>query len=260
MPIGSKAANDQGVSVRNEVGEAEWALRVDLAAAYRLVAHFGWDEMIFTHLTVRVPGPEHHFLINPLGLFFEEITASSLVKINLAGEKILPSPYPVNPAGFVIHSALHEAREDAQCVLHVHTIAGTAVASQRGGLLPLTQDAMTQWGDIAYHDYEGLALEPGEKERLVADMGDKNCMILRNHGLLTVGDTIGAAFLRLFFLQRACEMQIAAQAGGASLILHTDAMGARVHHQASHGFEKPAALNWAALLRKADRLDPTYKS
>ncbi len=230
MPNGSRAEHDQELAVRDQVGEAEWALRCDLAAAYRLVAHFGWDELIFTHLTVRVPGSGHHFLINPLGLLFEEITASSLVKIDLEGNKVLPSPYPVNPAGFVIHSALHDAREDAQCVLHVHTIAGSAVASQRDGLLPLTQDALTQWGDIAYHAYEGLALEAGEKERLVADMGDKHCMILRNHGLLTVGDTIGGAFLRLFFLQRACEMQIAAQAGGA------------------------------ALLRKADRLDPTYKS
>lgn len=259
MSFDAKAANDDSHVIRRQVGETEWALRVDLAAAYRLVAHFGWDEMIFTHLTVRVPGPDHHFLINPLGLFFEEITASSLVKIDLQGEKVMPSPYPVNPAGFVIHSALHDAREDAQCVLHVHTVAGTAVASQRDGLLPLTQDALTQWGDIAYHDYEGLALEDGEKERLVADMGDKGCMILRNHGLLTVGKTVGEAFLRLFFLQRACEMQIAAQSGGRPLILQDDAMGHRVHQQATYGFDKPAALNWAALLRKADRLDPTYK-
>ncbi|GEQ98133.1 class II aldolase [Iodidimonas gelatinilytica] len=260
MTVQSHPANDQGTTLREKVGEVEWQARVDLAAAYRLVAHFGWDELIFTHLTLRIPGPEHHFLINPLGLFFEEITASSLVKVGLDGQKVIESPYAVNPAGFTIHSAIHQGCEDAKAVLHVHTVAGTAVASQRDGLLPLTQDALTQWGDIAYHDYEGLALEEGEKARLVADMGMAHSMILRNHGLLTIGETIGEAFLRLFFLQRACEMQIAAQSGGAPLIMLDDAMGQRVFAQANSGFEKPAALNWAALLRKADRLDPTYKS
>ncbi|GAK33338.1 putative aldolase class 2 protein [alpha proteobacterium Q-1] len=257
-------AVDQGPKspdgLRDQVSKEEWAAREDLAAAYRLVAHFGWDELIFTHLTMRVPGPEHHFLINPLGLFFDEVTASSLVKIDLAGKKVIDSPYAINPAGFVIHSALHESRDDARCVLHVHTVAGTAVASQRDGLLPLTQDALTQWGDISYHDYEGLALEAGEKERLVADMGTRHLMILRNHGLLTIGETVGAAFLRLFFLQRACEMQIAAQSGGVPLLVLDEAMGQRVFHQAATGFDQPAALSWAALRRKADRLDPGYRN
>lgn len=238
---------------------SERQLRVDLAAAYRLVAHFGWDELIFTHLTVRIPGPEHHFLINPFGLMFEEVTASSLVKVDLQGNKVEASPYPVNPAGFTIHSAVHAAREDAQAVMHVHTIAGTAVASQQEGLLPLTQDALTLWTDVAYHDYEGLALEPGEKERLVADFGSKGVMILRNHGLLTVGASVGEAFLRLYFLERACEMQVAAQAGGDALRLQNAATGARVSEQASSGFSTVVPLNWAALVRKADRLDPSYR-
>lgn len=243
----------------NENKPDERQLRTDLAAAYRLSAHFGWDELIFTHFTVRIPGPEHHFLINPLGFMFEEITASSLVKIDLDGNKVEDSPYPINPAGFTIHSAIHAAREDAQAVLHVHTIAGTAVSAQRDGLMPLSQDALTLWGDIAYHDYEGLALEEGEKERLVADLGTKGAMILRNHGLLTVGNTIGEAFLRLFFLQRAAEMQIAAQSGGGPLIVQSDAMGARVFSQASAGFPLAAPMSWAALVRKADRIDPGYR-
>ncbi|RMD90041.1 MAG: class II aldolase/adducin family protein [Alphaproteobacteria bacterium] len=245
-------------TVRQQVGEEEWRLRVDLAAAYRLVAHFGWDELIFTHLTVRVPGPEHHFLINPFGLLFEEVTASSLLKVDPAGNKVLDSPHPVNPAGFTIHSAIHMAREDARAVMHVHTVAGTAVASQAEGLLPLTQNALVILGDLACHDYEGLALDADEKARLVADLGDRHQMLLRNHGLLTVGETIGEAFLRLFFLERACEMQIAAQAGGGRLLLQDEAMAARVAGQGAVGFDAPAALNWAAMLRKAARLDPSF--
>ncbi|RMF16743.1 MAG: class II aldolase/adducin family protein [Alphaproteobacteria bacterium] len=247
------------LSLRQQVGEEEWRARVDLAAAYRLVARFGWDELIFTHLTLRLPGPEHHFLINPFGLLFEEVTASSLVKIDIDGNKVMDSPYPVNPAGFTIHSAIHAAREDAKCVLHVHTIAGTAVAAREDGLLPLTQDALTLWGDIAYHDYEGLALEEGEKERLVADLGEKSCMILRNHGLLTVGENVAEAFIRLFFLQRACEMQVAALAGGGGLRLQSEEMGARVSAQARAGFGAPAQIAWAALLRKLERDDPGYQ-
>jgi len=255
-----EAANDTGASLRGQVSEEEWRLRCELAAAYRLVAHFGWDELIFTHLTLRLPGEDHHFLINPFGLLFEEVTASSLVKIDLEGNKVAESPYPVNPAGFTIHSAIHAARPDAQAVLHLHTIAGTAVASQNDGLLPLTQDALTQWDDIAYHDYEGLALEDGEKARLVADLGDRNSLILRNHGLLTVGETVGDAFLRLFFLQRACEMQIAAQTGTEPLLLQPETMGHRVAEQARSGFGAAAQMSWSALLRKADRLDPSYRA
>lgn len=253
-----EAANDSGASLRETVGEAEWRLRVELAAAYRLVAHFGWDELVFNHLTARVPGPEHHFLINPFGLLFEEITASSLVKIDVNGNKVLDSPFPVNPAGFIIHSAIHRAREDALCIMHVHSVAGAAVASQAEGLLPLTQNALTQWTEIACHDYEGLAIEPGERERLVADLGARQILILRNHGLLTIGRDVGEAFLRLYFLERACEMQIAAQAGGADLLPLPASMAERVAAQARTGFGQPAALVWQALMRKAERLDPEF--
>lgn len=251
------AGKDEG-DVRAAVGEEEWRLRVELAAAYRLVAHFGWDELVFNHLTARVPGPEHHFLINPFGLLFEEITASSLVKIDVNGNKVLDSPYPINPAGFIIHSAIHQAREDAQCIMHVHSVAGAAVASQADGLLPLTQNALTQWTEVAYHDYEGLAIEPGERERLVADLGARQVLILRNHGLIAIGGDVGEAFLRLFFLERACEMQIAAQAGGADLLPLPAAMGERVAAQARSGFGQPAAYVWRALMRKAERLDPGF--
>lgn len=255
-----KAANDPGSSGDGRNGEAEWSLRVDLAAAYRLAALFGWDELIFTHFSARLPGPEHHFLINPFGLLFEEITASSLVRIDALGQPVTPTAHIVNPAGFTIHSAIHAAREDAQAVLHLHTVAGTAVASQADGLLPLTQNAFVVLADLAYHDYEGLALEAGEKERLVADLGNRNAMLLRNHGLLVVGETVADAFVRLFFLQRACEMQIAAQAGGGALVMPGVEMGETVAAQAAAGFDRPAELTWKALLRKLDRLDPSYKS
>ena len=245
--------------VKDQVSAEEWKLRQDLACAYRLVAHYGWDELIFTHLSLRLPGDEHHFLINPLGLMFDEITASNLVKIDLTGRKVMPSPYIINPAGFTIHGAIHTARDDAQAVLHVHTIAGAAVSAQKGGLLPITQDALLGWDDLSYHDYEGLALEEGEKERLVADLGDKSLMILRNHGLLTVGPTVGDAFVRLFLLQRACEMQVAAQAGG-ELILQDDAMGQKVSGQGRTSFSAGAQLSWAALKRRMDRLDPGYQA
>lgn len=252
------AASQLQGSVRDQVSEEEWKVRVDLAAAYRLVAYYGWDDLIFTHLTMRVPGPEHHFLINPYGMMFEEVTASSLVKIDLDGKKVMPNDYDVNPAGFTIHSAIHAARDDAHAVLHVHTAEGVAVSAQKRGLLPISQNAMTQWGDIAYHDYEGLALDAGEKERLVADLGSCNLFILRNHGLLTTGRSVGAAFTRLFFLQRACEIQIMAQAGGADLIEQPEAMGQRVYQQANHGMGNGLGLGWAALMRKARRIDPGF--
>lgn len=255
-----KAANDAGSSGDGRHGAEEWALRVDLAAAYRLAAYFGWDELIFTHFSLRLPGPEHHFLINPFGLLFEEITASSLVRIDAEGRPVTPTADIVNPAGFTIHSAIHAARSDAQAVLHLHTVAGTAVASQAEGLLPLTQNAFVVLADLAYHDYEGLALEAGEKERLVADLGKRNAMLLRNHGLLVVGETVADAFLRLFFLQRACEMQIAAQSGGGALVLPGAEMADKVAAQAAAGFDSPAALTWTALLRKLDRLDTSYRS
>src|SRR5438552_11502723 len=204
--------------VVQEMSEQEWQARVDLAAAYRLVAHYGWDDLIFTHLSARVPGPEHHFLINPYGMFFEEITASSLVKVDLKGEKVMDSPFEINPAGFTIHSAVHEAREDAQCVIHLHTTEGVAVSCQKEGLLPISQQSLYPLMGLAYHDYEGVALNPEEKVRLVRDLGDQHSMILRNHGLLTCGASVADAFLFMYILQKACEVQIRAQAGGGELI------------------------------------------
>src|SRR5438067_11281084 len=173
-------------SIREQVSDAEWQTRVDLAAAYRLVALYGWDDLIFTHISARVPGPEHHFLLNPYGMMFDEVTASSLVKVDLAGNKVMESPYFINPAGFTIHSAVHAAREDALCVMHLHTDYGIAVSAQKEGLLPISQQAMFPLSSLAYHDYEGLALNEAEKPRLVSDLGEKRFMILRNHGLLTI--------------------------------------------------------------------------
>jgi len=173
--------------VREKVGEAEWQARVNLAAAYRLVALFGWDDLVFTHISARVPGPAHHFLINPYGMMFEEITASSLVKVDLDGNIVMETPYPIAPAGFVIHSAVHAAREDAKCVLHIHSVNGIAVSAQREGVLPISQQSTFVLSSIGYHDYEGLALNDDEKSRLVRDLGNNAFLMLRNHGLLTVG-------------------------------------------------------------------------
>jgi ribulose-5-phosphate 4-epimerase/fuculose-1-phosphate aldolase len=247
-------------SLENEVSPEEWQARVDLAATYRLVAHYGWDDMIFTHISARVPGPEHHFLINPYGLLFEEITASSLVKIDVDGNKVVDSPYPVNPAGFTIHSAIHMNREDAHCVIHLHTTDGIAVSAQEQGLLPLDQHAMMVSGDIAYHDYEGIALDLDERERLVKDIGDKNVMILRNHGTLSVGNTCADAFLRIYYLERACSMQVRALAGGVKWnranqgVPETTAMQGKMALSGMVG-----GLAWPALLRKLDRIDPSYR-
>ncbi len=195
-------------SVREQVSEAEWKVRVDLAAAYRLVALFGWDDLVFTHISARVPESDHHFLINPYGMLFDEITASSLVKIDLEANILLDTGWPVNPAGFTIHSAVHEAREDAGCVMHLHTVDGTAVASSKQGLLPLNQTAQLVIGDLAYHDYEGVAFDHDERPRLQKDLGDHSVVLLRNHGTLTIGETIGAAFTKMYFLERACSMQV----------------------------------------------------
>jgi ribulose-5-phosphate 4-epimerase/fuculose-1-phosphate aldolase len=205
-------------SVQAHVTPGEWAVRTDLAAAYRAVAMFGWDDLVFTHLSARVPGPDHHFLINPYGMMFEEITASSLVKVDLAGNKVMDSPFEINPAGFTIHGAVHEAREDAQCVMHLHTMQGVAVSCQKAGLLALSQQSLFPLSSIAYHDYEGVALNPEEKVRLVRDLGDKHNLILRNHGLLTCAETVADAFLYMYILQRACEVQVLAQAGGGELV------------------------------------------
>lgn len=254
-------ADAKALDVRRRVSAEEWRLRVDLAAAYRLIALYRWDDLVFTHISARVPGPEHHFLINPYGALFEEITASSLVKIDLQGKAVMDTPFAVNPAGFVIHSAIHAAREDAQCVLHTHTAAGIAVSAQKNGLLPISQQSIFPLSSIAYHDYEGVALKDDEKPRLVRDLGDRTYLILRNHGLLTVGATIPDAFLSMYTLQRACEIQIAAQGNGAELIPVPQSIvdsAVEVRSTATRGLG--GQLVWPGLLRKLDRIDPGYAS
>lgn len=248
-------------SINNEVSPEEWRMRVDLAALYRIVAMYGWDDLIFTHLTARIPGGDHHFLINPYGCLFEEITASSLVKIDLHGNKVMDSPYDINPAGFTIHSAIHEAREDAVCVMHLHTRAGIGVSAQKKGLLPISQQASVVMSNISYHDYEGIALNPEEKERLVKDLGDKKLMILRNHGTLTLGRSVAGAFLAMYTLETACQAQIAAQSGGAELTMIPDSIiNGAMKASNTTTKNKGGSLAWPALLRKLDRLDPSYKS
>jgi len=244
--------------LRTEVSDEEWAQRVDLAALYRLVALHGWDDFLFTHLSARVPGPEHHFLINPMGLCFDEITASSLVKVNTAGEKVIDSPYEINPAGFTIHSAVHMAREDAMFVMHLHTDDGVAVSAMADGLMPLSQHAM-QLGEIAYHDYEGVALDLDERERIVADLGDKQFLLLRNHGTLTVGTTANAAFMAMFYLERACTMQVRALASGN---VNVPPQGApeKAAQQSTGLFDGSVdRIAWPAWLRKLDRVDSSFR-
>ncbi len=248
-------------SVRDKVSAAEWATRVDLAACYRLIAAHGWDDLVFTHISARVPGGDHHFLINPYGLMFEEVTASNLVKVDLKGAKVMESPFDVNPAGFVIHSAIHAAREDAACVMHLHTPAGVAVAAQKDGLLPISQQSLFVLSSLSYHPYEGVALNEAEKPRLVADLGKSAFLLLPNHGLLTVGRSIADAFLAMYTFERACEIQVMAQSGGGALIPIPKPIleGARAQSaQVTRGLG--GALAWPALLRKMDRLDPGYRS
>ncbi|MFI8849444.1 class II aldolase/adducin family protein [Streptomyces sp. 891-h] len=248
------------------VSDEESRLRRELAAVYRLVAHFRMTDLIFTHISARVPGPEQHFLINPYGLLFEEITASNLVKINLAGHPVEETPHPVNPAGFVIHSAVHAARPDAHCVLHTHTKAGCAVAAQGHGLLPLNQISMEFYGRLGYHDYEGVALNLAEQQRLVADLADHPAMILRNHGLLAVGETPAQAFLRMYYLDKACEIQTAAAAGGGKLVTPPPDICALTARQLAGEDdssdlqdEKAYDLAWSALLRLVERVAPDYR-
>lgn len=246
--------------VRAVVGEAEWKVREDLAACYRLVAQFGWDDLVFTHISARVPGPEHHFLINPYGLLFEEITASSLVKIDLQANVVLDTGFPVNPAGFTIHSAVHEVREDAHCVMHLHTPDGTAVSTMTEGLLPLNQTAQLILGDLAYHDYEGVALDHDERPRLQADLGDRSTMLLRNHGTLTLGATVAEAFTRMYFLERACQMQVRTLSQGRELYPTADAVIGKNEAIGRMGLTQAAnLLIWPALLRKLERTDPGYR-
>ncbi|MGB3721543.1 MAG: class II aldolase/adducin family protein [Pacificimonas sp.] len=248
--------------VRSQVSEEEWAVRVDLAAAYRLVALYGWDDLIFTHLSARVPGPEHHFLINPYNLMFEEITASSLVKIDTDGQPVMETPYMTNAAGFTIHSAIHMARDDAHAVLHLHTPHGQAVSAMASGLLPHTQTAMIALHNVAYHKYEGIATDLEERERLVEDIGDKHALILRNHGTLTVGETVADAFLRMYFLERACETQVhMLSAGRANLNEPPKGTPEKVAGQTAPQNMAMVSqhLAWPALLRKLDRIDPGFR-
>jgi ribulose-5-phosphate 4-epimerase/fuculose-1-phosphate aldolase len=245
---------------KNEVSAAEWQTRVDLAAAYRLVALFKWDDLVFTHISARVPGRDNEFLINPYGLLFEEITASSLVKIDMQGNKLDETPFAVNPAGFTIHSAIHGARHDAQCVLHTHTLNGVAVSAQRDGVLPLSQQSIFVLSSLAYHDYEGVALRDDEKPRLVADLGNANFLMLRNHGLLTVGATIADAWINMYLFEAVCTIQTRAQSGGGPLV-HIDRRiiesAQQQAAQVTRG-QGGGALNWPGLLRRLDRSAPGY--
>jgi ribulose-5-phosphate 4-epimerase/fuculose-1-phosphate aldolase len=241
-----------------ELSERE--VRVQLAACYRLIAHFGMDDLVFTHISARVPGTTDHFFINPYGLHFSEITASSLVKIDLDGDLVEDNGHPVNQAGFVIHSAVHAARHDVACVLHTHTRAGVAVSCLAEGLLPLNQTSLQFHNRIAYHDYEGVALDLDERQRLVADLGDKRVLILRNHGLLTAGRTIPEAFSLMYYLNEACRIQLDIMASGGKMAL----VGGQTAEKTARQFERPDSSygqrEWPALLRLLDRKDPSYRN
>jgi ribulose-5-phosphate 4-epimerase/fuculose-1-phosphate aldolase len=254
IPVGAESAA--------RYSPEEWAVRIDLAAAYRLVAHFHWDDLVFTHITARVPGPEDHFLINPYGMLFDEITASSLIKIDMHGRKVEESSWPINPAGFTIHSAIHAARHDVQCVLHTHTINGVAVSAQKNGVLPVSQQSIFVLQNLGYHDYEGVALRDEEKPRLVASLGRKSFLMLRNHGLLTVGRSVAEAFQAMYIFEATCAIQLRAQSGGAELIpvepriIETAMEQAR---QVSNG-QGADQLIWPGLKRRLDRIDGSYRT
>jgi ribulose-5-phosphate 4-epimerase/fuculose-1-phosphate aldolase len=252
-------------SLEGKVSDEEWAIRVDLAAAYRMVAYYGWDDLIFTHLSARIPGPEHHFLLNPYNLMFEEVTASSLIKVDAHGNPVQPTPFITNPAGFTIHSAIHMAREDAHAVMHVHTPAGQAVSAHGEGLLPLTQTAMLVRGDLAFHDYEGVAVDLSERERLVEDIGDNNLMLLRNHGTLALGASPGEAWMHIHQLETACTAQVRTLSiGRENVLIAPQEAQDEVRRQISRarsplqGERSTADLVWAASLRKAERLSPGF--
>ena len=251
----------------SEMSPEEQELRIQLAAAYRVIHHLGWSELIWTHTTVRVPGPEHHFLINPYGLRFDEVCASNLVKVDLDGNIVDDSPHEINPAGFVIHSAIHMERPDAQCVMHTHTLAGMAVAALQEGLLPISMYALGYYDRIAYHDFEGPSIDVEERARLAANLGDKNVLILRTHGLLTCGQTVGQAFVRMFRLERACQVQIAAQSTGAKLTIppsHICELSAKrsddfLAIESGKGYSKHPNPEFDALVRLMDRVDPSFR-
>lgn len=249
-----------GARVRERISAEEWAVREDLAACYRLAAYFRMTDLIYTHISARVPGPEHHFLINAFGQTWDEITASSLVKVTLDGDIVDdPLGLGINRAGYVIHSAVHRARADVGCVIHTHTPAGIAVAAQEHGLLPISQHAMRFSGRLAYHDYEGLALELDEQQRLVRDLGAHNAMILRNHGLLTCGTGVAQAFDLMYYLERACQIQVQALAGGSPVRIPAPEVAAKVAHQFANLGYKARMPDWAALRRMLDRTQPDYR-
>jgi ribulose-5-phosphate 4-epimerase/fuculose-1-phosphate aldolase len=247
-------------SLKQVVSAEEWQLRVDLAACYRLVALYGWSDLVFTHISARIPGPEHHFLINPYGLMFDEITASSLVKVDQTCNKLTDSPFPVNPAGFTIHSCIHEVRDDAGCVLHTHSRAGVAVSAQKCGVLPISQQSTFVLASLAYHDYEGVALRDDERPRLQKDLGDKTFLVLRNHGLLVTGKTIPEAFLSMYTFENTCRIQIDAQAGGELVHVNPKILDGLAQVMKAVTAGQGANLAWPALLRKLDRTDPSYKT
>ena len=254
----------KGVMASEQVSDvtrdAEWTARVELAALYRLAALYGWDDAIFTHISMRVPGPAHHFLINPYGVFFEEMTASALVKVDLDGRIVEETPYSINPAGFTIHSAVHAARDDAYCVMHLHTVHGVGVSAQAHGLLPLSQTALVVLPTLAHHDYEGIALDLSERERLVRDLGVKSLMLLRNHGTLACGPTAASTWLNMFFLERACEQQVAALSGGRAEVLMApdDSVDVVADQTKGTGAAGLGTLAWPGFLRQLDRKLPGY--
>lgn len=251
--------------IRSQCSEAEWETRVNLAACYRLVDSFGWSDLLGTHISARVPGEENAFLINPYGLLFDEITASSLVKIDEEGNILSPTEYHINPAGFVIHSAIHMAKPELECALHTHTPAGTAVATAKSGLKPLTQHAMAIYAHVAYHGYEGIATDLSERERLVADLGDANILFLRNHGLLTVGRSIAEAFVWMYRAERACRMQVAIQQTGEESVeipaeVQEITIQRNIKANSPEGHRPIGVYEWPALLRRLDRTDQSYRN
>lgn len=247
--------------IKDAVSAEEWQTRVDLAAVYRLVAHYGWDDLIFTHISARVPGAVHHYLINPYGVLFHEITASSLAKVDIECKPVMETTYKVNPTGFVLHSTIHAAREDAGCVMHTHTDYGIAVGIQKQGLLPLSQHSLGPLASIAYHDYEGFVISPEEQMRLVADLGKAVHLVLRNHGLVTIGASPADAFLLMYDFERACKMQILAQSGGYELNRIRDSVCEKLLREFGDSNKAfGAELIWPGLLARLDRLDPSYRS
>lgn len=240
--------------------DAEWRTRIDLAACYRLVARNGWDDLIYTHISATVPGAEGQYLINPFGLAFEEVRASNLVKVDVRGRIIGDSQYRVNPTGFTIHGAVHSARPDAHCVMHLHTTSGIAVSMLRCGLLPVSQHAMRFYKSIAYHDYEGVALDSAEEKRLIADLGPHKAMILHNHGTLTCGVTVGEAYVLMATLEKACVTQLAAMAASKELVIPPEEVLDLAVSQLIDDAVPEGELEWPSLLRRLEREDPAFST